>query len=775
MFDVFICYNWDDKSLADDLYAALTERGVLAFQDDKAIELGDTLAPKLREALLGSRMLVPVVTPTFHESPSCLRELLTALTAAYRLEEGFSERIMAVTWRVRPSALRPRQLKHPKLLRREELDVAELADAIAAKVERIRKTDDRRFGAAPPVPEPDWYPVPLPANKRFQGRGELMWELHESLLVKNKPGNRAHPVVLVRGDGGQGKTALCEKYAQLFAEDHPGGVFVIRLEGSDRTRLSNPDTTRTRLHQQLRQIAERLGPHVRADTTDGLAAAIGLELRDREPYLWLVDDIPSTVDRKMLRQLWAPTSNGKTLITSRSRIDGDLSDVFDLGPLAERDGIQVLTAAHGLPPGRSDERTAASGIAADLGHNALGLTIAAGLTRLPGFAGYQALRAELGRALPDSLEIAAHLGEVPLGYRKEFSATLLRSFEALRDAGRDVLAVSSVLGSAPLPLDVVDEVLALFSRSSGRSGFAHLAEHGLASELGDDFYGVHPLIARAARSFFPAEHRRRLHAAAAETIGDSLEATRDRFDRTRALSVRLPHVIALATTSEWPPGLDEWHGMNEVVRMQTELGDTAGALHAAKILHRSCEESDHADEHTRLVVLVSLGAAHFGQGEYSEAERVQREAVVRFAVLCGPDDDATSQAKENLANTVGKCGAHADARALLRDVYRTRCKTAGPTSRRTLITLNNYVLAVDRAGSARLALRLGLGAWARWHRTAGPDLPETLEAVEAIGHSLVHLGLTTEATDTYEYVADRRRTVLGPSHPDTLDAQENAI
>ncbi|MGW6442338.1 TIR domain-containing protein [Lentzea sp. NPDC055074] len=771
MFDVFICYNWDDKPLADELHDALEERDVRVFQDDKKIDFGDTLLPKLRDALFGSRMLVPLVTPTFHESASCRKELLTALTAAYRLEKGFTERIMPVAWRVRPSELRPRQLKHPKLLRREEHDVAELADAIAAKVTRIRDSDNRRFGDAPWYPEPEWWPVPLPANKRFQGRGELMWEIHEALLVKDKPGNRAQPVVVVRGEGGQGKTALCEKYAQLFAEDHPGGVFVIRLEGSDRGRPSDVTTVMTRLHQQLGQIAERLGPHVRADSTEGLAAVIGHELRERKPYLWLVDDVPSTVDQELLRRLWAPTSNGKTLITTRGRFHGALSGEFELEPLTERESVAVLTAAHPLAKGRSDERTAAAGIATDLGHNALGLTIAAGLTRLPDFTGYQALRDGLRLAVPDSLEMAAHLTEIPLGFREAFSATMLRSFHALSDAGRDVLAVCSVLGSAPLPLDLVDEVL---TRPS-LQGFTRMEEHGLAMQLGDDFRSVHALVARAARFFFPVEHRRRFHAAAAELIGDSLEATRDRYDRARALAARLPHVIALATTSEWMPGTDEWHGLNEVVRMQTELGDTAGALYAAKILHRSCQTSPHADEDTKSVVLVSLGAAHFGQGEYTEAKQVQQEAVRRFEALYDADHESTLQARENLANTLGKLGEHAAAKAQLRRVYRIRSRTKGPTSRRALISLNNFVLAVDRAGASKLGLRLGLGAWARWHRTVGPDAPETLEVVEAIGNCLFHLGWLPEAEATYLYVAAKRKDVLGPKHPDTLDAEENAL
>lgn len=774
MYDVFICYNWDDKEWADALHAALVDLGLQVFQDDKNIPFGDTLDPALARALLGSRVLVPLISPTFHESPSCRRELVMALTAAYRLEEGFTERVMPITWRVRPSALRPRRLKRPKLLTREGHKVAEQAAIIAAKIGRIKAHDSRRFGDAPAPEEPEWYPHGLPANKRFRGRGELLWELHEALEVKRKPGNRGHPVVSVRGEGGEGKTALCEQYARQFAEDHEGGVFVLRLGGSDRRGQLDPAAVLTRFRQQVREFAGRLG----VDGTvgaDELMTAVGTRLGKGKPYLWLLDDVPSAVDEPLLRRLYAPSANGRTLITTRGELKGVVSEEIVLEPLDVRSGVGLLTSEHELAQGRSAERTAALGIVAHLGRNALGLTIAAGLTRTAGFTGYVRLRKELRGSTPDSLEMAAHLTDVPLAYRREFSAVLLRSFRGLSDAGRDALAVSSVLADSPLPRDLVDEVLAAaVHRRAGAEGFAALADRGLATRLGDDRHRVHAMVARAARFFFPAEHRRKLHEAAVDVIGDSLEAARDRFEVTCSLSSRLPHVLALATTSEWPSGPSTWHVLNEAGRSLYELGDTAGSLFSLELLHRLCERSPEADDENRLVALVNLAVAHFGQGDYAKAAELQRESVARLTSLTGFEDERTVQAKENLANTLVRLGQVDEAAALLELVYRTRRDLAGLTSRRTLITLNNLVLAMGRTGARTLALRLAFGAWALWQRAAGPDVPETLEAVEAVGHILLRLGNATDAADTYDYVAARREVVLGPDHPDTVDAAENA-
>ncbi|MBP2327223.1 tetratricopeptide (TPR) repeat protein [Kibdelosporangium banguiense] len=699
-----------------------------------------------------------MISPTFHESASCRRELHTALTAAYHLEAGSTERVMPVTWRVRPSRLRPKQLKRPRLLSRESHDVAQQAAIIAGKLARLKVADDRRFGDAPRHPDPVWYPHFLPGNKQFFGRAEVLWDLHEALLIKGKPGNQGHPVVSVRGQGGQGKTALCEQYARWFSQDHPGGVFVLRLGGSDRSRHTDPETVLSQFRLQLRPIAARLGVP---------PAGIAEKLADGMPYLWILDDVPSTVDEAVLDQLFAPTANGKTLVTTRGRLAKRVSVEIDLEPLDTRTGLTLLTS---IRPAPEEERAAAQEIVERLGQHALGLTLAAGLTTAPGFAGYVRLRDDLMSGEHDSLEMAAHMAdELPLGYAKSFSSIITRSYATLSDAGREVLAAVSVLGAAPIPLELVHDLV-----STAEPGFAELSRRGLAGDLGHDVFTVHALVARAARLLFPGTYRRRLHDRACEVLGDSLEATRDEFQQLRAMSLHLPHVVALASTPEWLTGRLEWHMLNEAGRAQNELGDTKAALHSFEVLHAQTERSPDTDEDIRTAVLVGLGAAYFGQGNYTKAERVQRESVTRLSHLYGEGHPDTLQAKENLANTLSGLTEYEAAVQLLTEVYRARRDSMGKTDRLTLIALNNLVIATRHCRSHHLALRLALHAWTMWHRAAGPDMPQTLECVENIGNALWYLGRPTEAADTYQYVAQRRGAVLGPKHPDTLDAEENA-
>ncbi|MGK3201420.1 tetratricopeptide repeat protein [Amycolatopsis sp. MEPSY49] len=773
MFDVFLCYNWtDDKTAwADALYVELRRLGVSVFKDDADIPFGDTLAPHLHDALLGSRMLVPLIGPSFHQSATCRLELLTALDHAYRLGAGTTERVMPVTWRVRPSALRPAQLKSARLVSREQHDVESQAALIAAKAARITTADDRRFGDVPALPRPEWFPRPLPANKRFHGRGETLWDLHDAFLVRDRPGNLGHPVVSVTGVGGQGKSVLCEQYARLFAQDHPGGVFLIRLGGSDHRVHADHRVLLSQFQLGLRAIGERLGLSG-TDTAD--AAAIAGELAGRAPYLWIVDDVPPTLDERWLERLVAPTGNGRTLISTRGRLAKWASVEITLTPLDRPAGIRVLTDERSLPDDDPRAKEAAAGIVDDLNAHPLGLTIAAGLTSLPSFSGYPALRQELRRTTQDSLELAAHLAdELPAGYAKPFSATLTRSFDQLTDAGRDLLAVTSVLGPAPIPLDLAGGVLARLGRTSVDQGLPTMSAHGLADDLGNDSYLTHALVARAARFRFPAAHLNRLRENACDLIGDSLEGNRGRFDLVRSTEPYLPHVLPLITNAEWPSGEKQWHMLNEAGRTRYELGDTAGALRSLEILNDRCANSAEVDEQTRVAALVSLGAAQFGQGNLTEALRLQRETVRRFEELSGPDHSDTLQAKENLANTLSALGDHGTARELLTGVYRARRAKGALTGRATLITMNNLVIAIGRCGDRALALRIALGAAALWYRAAGPDAPETLECVENAANNLLFLGRRDEAADTYGYLAERRRVVLGPDHPDTIDAEEN--
>jgi hypothetical protein len=808
-YDVFICYSWDDsKQLADELHRALTEVGLRVFQDEQSMDDWAEMSAEVRAALLSSRTLVPLVGPGFARSPHCRQEVHCALGCAYRL--GRTDRVMAVTSGVRPDDLRPSELSRYRIPRQGR-KARELAAVIAGRVRALSAEDGRTFGDAPAPSSPAWFPEHLPGSGHFHGREAELWAMHEGLSALDKARNMGHPVVSVSGVGGQGKTALCGQYARLFAADHPGGVFLVRLSGSDRRVRASPDAVRAGFRDQLRAIGGTLGL-----TADDLAAGrLPGQLRNRlenlaHPYLWIVDDVPSGLDPELLPELCAPTGNGRTLLTSRGRFTKQVSAEIELGGLEPRDGLSLLTAHR--PPAAPAQTKAARLLTELLHGHPLGLTLAAGLTTQDGFEGYAELYRQLATPDPedDLLELVQYLGaELPAGYARPFAATMLRSFRGLTDAGRDVLSAAGVLAPEPVPLTLLDRIITVAAPPGGppriADGVTHAVRHGLAERTdpaeGPDVVApnfdfsaclVHPMVARATRVLNPPPTRRRLRDAAVVALTQALTGTRSSFTH-RAVARSLPHVRAvtglMAGSDRWSIGADERYLLDEAGRAYEQLGDGKASLRLYASLAEACETAPECDEYTRLVVRLHLASAHFRHGQFSAARGLQEDVAARMRALLGPTARETLTAQDNLANTLGALGEYEAARLLHTEVYRALRDSTGPTDLDTLRVLGNLVIAVGRCGdtgAARrrmrlVAVRYARGAHVLWRRAAkakGPGSWEALGALDimnTLGTNLLALGKADEARNAFRTVWEGRRAVLGEHHPDTLDAWENTI
>ncbi|MBK3644588.1 tetratricopeptide repeat protein [Streptomyces sp. MBT33] len=805
-YDVFICYAWDDsKQSADELHQALTEVGLYVFQDEQSMDDWDEMAPEIRAALLSSRTLLPLVSPAFPRSPHCRQEVHLALDCAFRL--GRTDRVMAVTSGVRPDDIRPSELSRYRIPRRGR-SARELAVDIAERVRALAAEDDRTFGDAPLPPPPDWFPEHLPGNRHFHGRHAELWEVHEGLRAMDKARNMGHPVVSVSGVGGQGKTALCAQYARLFALDHPGGVFLVRLSGSDRRARTSPDAVRAQFTEGLRAIGLKLGLTADELQPDRVPGALRTRLKDLgQPYLWIVDDIPSGYDAELLPELCAPAGNGRTLLTTRGRFTKGVSAEIVLGGLDPHDGLSLLTG-HRPPAARAETRAAR--LLTELLHgHPLGLTLAAGLTAQDDFEGYAELYRQLATPDPedDLLELVQYLRtELPAGYARPFAATMLRSFRSLTDAGRDVLSAAGVLAAEPVPLTLLGEIIAGAGDPGGparvEDGVAHAVRHGLAEltdptdgpddEPNSRAFAVHPLVARATRVLNPPPARRKLRDSAVVALTQALSATRHSFTH-RAVARSLPHVRAvtglLAGTDQWGIGADERYLLDEAGRAYEQLGDGEASLRLYAPLAEACEEAPECDEYTRLVVRLHLASAHFRYGQFSAARSLQEDVAARMRALLGSTARETLTAQDNLANTLGALGEHEASRLLHTEVYRALRDGTGPTDADTLRVLGNLVIAVGRCGDddatrrrMRLtAVRYARGALVLWRRAAKAKGPKSWEALGALdimntlGKNLLALGRKDEARDSFRTVWEGRRAVLGEDHPDTLDAWENTI
>lgn len=777
-YHVFLCYKWEDSESALKLREALKQRGLEVFLDRIKGEPWEPLSESVAAALARSRALVALITKNFPASPHCREELHVALSAAYQLDGGETSRVMAVVQGVSPDEVRPEQLSRYRLPY-SGVPSSELAE----NIERTVMAHDRLFGDAPQPVTPTWYPLEQVGDRFFRGRYAELWQIHAGLRARERDSDRGSPAVAVTGLGGLGKSALCLQYARLFARDHPGGVFVLELGGSDSRAPSDDLAVETRFREHLASIAVCLG----AAEPAGVPAALS---RSGERYLWILDDVPTYTSPQLLARMLAPTPQGRTLISTRGGFERSVSGSIALGPLESRIGAEVLTAHRSAPPG---ERGAVHEIVRLLDGHPLGLTLGAGLTKLPDFAGYPALSADLSAPVPDRLENAGLAARLPAVAGRPFSRVLLRSYDSLGPAGRQVMNAASVLAPAVIPADLLAGIVRRTGGTPGHepdlssAAVAECAARGLLSESGTG-YTMHAVVARAVRLLSrPSSYRARLRDAAFQELTEVVERTLEGYRHDEVLP-HLPHVRAvvgaLAGGDDWDIGTDELHLANEAGRTLIEAGRSREALVHSAAMYQACLAAG-VDWYTRSIALFNLAIAHGLEGEYSIALSLKQQVLRSFEEELGAGAPASLTALNNVAESLLALRRHDDAHEAFRRVYTGRRdhKDMGPTHPHTLEALNNLAVARGHLGTSpgqrnrhlRVAHRYWLASWELWQRIARADDPYRLDALNGLALSYRTLGMAREAATLMADLHCQRVKLLGARHTDTLGSLENRL
>ncbi|MBF6290040.1 toll/interleukin-1 receptor domain-containing protein [Nocardia farcinica] len=773
LYDVFLCYKFEDFAAAEALRAELVARGLRVFLDVVTGEDWAPLSPSIAEALARSRTLVALITENFARSPHCREELHVALLAAEQLDAGDTSRVMAIVRGISFDDVRPKQLTAHRL------PFGGLPPAVL--VEKIITNVRSRTGvfgdAGTEMPHVKWYPRERPTERFFRGRYAELWEIHSGLRARERNRDRGLPVVSVTGAGGLGKTSLCLHYARVFGRDHPGGVFVLDFGGSgDHSGTSTPYALRSRFEEHLVMIAERLGVAGSGDVAAGLEA---LDL----PYLWILDDIPTGVAPDHILSFVAPTRAGRTLITTRNP-ERFASATVALGPLDPESAARILTAYQPPAAGESSE---VDTIVSMLGQHPLGLTIAAGLTTTADFTGYADLLTVLTSVAPDELEMAQATVGLPAGCAVPFSRVLLRSFHSLDKAGHDVVLGASTLAAAPIPRVLLTSIVSSVAGADERQvaeGISSASKRALL-EADGSMYRMHALITRAIRLLVGTAGRRRFRDAAAAELTAAVEGTHEsgRYPHVREY---LPHVRAVAgfalVGDRWQVGEKERNLLNEAGRVHIDLDRRA--LEIYQLLYDSCS-IETVGAYTHCVALNGLAVAHEFAGEHAVAAGLNERVVDLLREVCGENELETLTAVTNLAVLQYKMGLHHAAYETQVRVYRGRRqhRSLGPMHRETVVAWNNLAIFRGRLGTSprqrsfhrRVAHRLWILACNRWPTIARPDDRDAIDALQGLGLSYRALGEHGMALPLLTDVYQRRTQMLGSEHPDTMDALENML
>jgi len=236
-------------------------------------------------------------------------------------------------------------------------------------------------------------------------------------------------------------------------------------------------------------------------------------------------------------------------------------------------------------------------------------------------------------------------------------------------------------------------------------------------------------------------------------------------------------------------------GLAKDPALQAQLMDTMGTVYwnlglnsrarpllekAADIRSRVLGPNDPAtllSKHHLSVILDS-------QGQFAEAEKLERETLERRRRVLGADHPDTLRTENNLASTLEreargmaegpeKQRRFAESEKLQQEALEVRRRVLGPEHPDTLASMSNLGSTLDSEERYREAEPLQRETLALQRRIIGAEEPETLGSANNLAFTLEKLKRYGEAEKLYRETLDIQRRILGPEHPDTLLSADN--
>ena len=105
-YDAFLSFRGADtrKSFTSHLYAALNGKGIYVFKDDKELERGDSISPRLLKAIEDSRISIIVFSQNYASSTWCLDELVKIVQC--KNKNDHRQMVFPIFYDVEPTVVR---------------------------------------------------------------------------------------------------------------------------------------------------------------------------------------------------------------------------------------------------------------------------------------------------------------------------------------------------------------------------------------------------------------------------------------------------------------------------------------------------------------------------------------------------------------------------------------------------------------------------------------------------------------------------------------------
>jgi hypothetical protein len=768
-YDIFLSYPSADRAQVTELKAALEQLGLSVWLDAQRIDDAASIQRSIETGLARSRVLVAWYSKSYARSRPCQWELTAALIVA-QAETLPTKRVLVLN--PEPDTAHIVQT----LVRDIELIAAPASVPMAALAQRLQVAAAQALGLLSDIRQlkcPPWYGQKKGlGSSRFVGRLSELWQLQNALtggrfaIVSGQPSpGAALGLASVRGSGGMGKSLLAEEYALRFGAFWPGGIFWLDALGvSDRPEEESEVLAQRRASYHLEQLgifAESLDIDSQGLSLGVLRARLGRHLQGGHPYLWLVDDLPSCT-RHELDDWLAPSANGFTLTTSRSRQHDGVGTQVALGILQPDDAYALLCGA--CPPHNAAEEAAARRIVERLGGHAMAVDQARAACETQGFAGFlERLDLDDQSALALSKELA---GELPNGHEQDIAKTFLGSINRLSPEAQALLTLAVQLSNAPMSSELITACKLAYDKLTNPGANApdeqterktqlaaqdwaatrmkqltncSLADPGAVASITPDAPAVpaitvHTLIARVARWRLAEE-------------GAATTATITAFWRQAAV-----------------------RGLQQTLQIVTDIRQYAALTHDVQHARQLCEKIEARDQ---AALLGHIAQHDYVWGHYAQARAAWQIVLTYFENARGTEHADTLSSMNNLASTLVAIGDLSAARVIHEQVLAVRQRVLNPEHPATLTSMNNLANTLHAMGELPAARALQKQVQEGQQRTHGSEHPATLTSMNNLASTLSALGELPAAHALQKQVLALRQRVLGPEHPATLTSMNN--